>query len=349
MVKVRINRKGKQGVSPITNKGTLSQCTGMGYVIIPEDVDREQYISSCFRKSRISIIDDVYGNVIHECYITREALENVKFPENVGERGMPVVWVSQQFSQSPMVIGTFVNNEKISLRKDEEIHINKFYGDGSVNIDGNPKNGTLFIGVSSKKYSRIKIFTDGSENSLLEVKSSGTIKAESDKRIEATSYGEIEVKVVDPETENESGIKSDKEETIIYAEYGEEEDKNDKDFSKTTINKDGFTTETKVEDTKYKHYVNKDNFEIIYQDCSIKAEEGGLVISQGDNSLLEIKGGKVSLINSSTGLKDILSNIVDAIKTLTVSTGVGPSGTPLPPTIQKTTQIETLLKNLFNK
>mgnify|MGYP006920888275 FL=1 len=56
----------------------------------------------------------------------------------------------------------------------------------------------------------------------------------------------------------------------------------------------------------------------------------------------------MSFINNSTGMNELMTKIVDAVKTLTVSTAVGPSGTPLPPTIQKTTELEQLLKKFFN-
>ena len=67
-----------------------------------------------------------------------------------------------------------------------------------------------------------------------------------------------------------------------------------------------------------------------------------------DKVSIEFKGNKASLKNDSTGLKTILKDLFTAIKTLTVSTGVGPSGTPLPPTIQKVTQLEQKTDQLFN-
>lgn len=56
---------------------------------------------------------------------------------------------------------------------------------------------------------------------------------------------------------------------------------------------------------------------------------------------------KVSIEVGGVKLADTLANLCDAIKTLTVSTGVGPSGTPLPPTIQKVQQLENDFKTLF--
>lgn len=67
-----------------------------------------------------------------------------------------------------------------------------------------------------------------------------------------------------------------------------------------------------------------------------------------DKISIEFSGNKASLKNDSTGLKTILKDLFTAIKTLTVSTGVGPSGTPLPPTIQKVTQLEQKTDQLLN-
>lgn len=67
-----------------------------------------------------------------------------------------------------------------------------------------------------------------------------------------------------------------------------------------------------------------------------------------DEISMKFIGNKASLKNGSIGIKSILNDILTAIKTLTVSTGVGPSGTPLPPTIQKVTALEQNVNNLLN-
>lgn len=77
------------------------------------------------------------------------------------------------------------------------------------------------------------------------------------------------------------------------------------------------------------------------------AKDDSWKVSQ-DKVTIELTGNKASLKNDSTGLKTLLKDILTAIKTLTVSTGVGPSGTPLPPTIQKITQLEQKTDQLLN-
>ncbi|WP_300727032.1 hypothetical protein [uncultured Rikenella sp.] len=55
---------------------------------------------------------------------------------------------------------------------------------------------------------------------------------------------------------------------------------------------------------------------------------------QVGNMIFQISDNKASLKNDSNDLKTILNDILTAIQNLTVSTAMGPSGTPLPPTVQ---------------
>lgn len=90
-----------------------------------------------------------------------------------------------------------------------------------------------------------------------------------------------------------------------------------------------------------------DSWKVKQNDVSIEMTSDLLKAKQ-DQVSIELTGNKASLKNSSTGLKAILNDILTAIKTLTVSTAVGPSGTPLPPTIQKVTTLEQNVNNLLN-
>ncbi len=84
-----------------------------------------------------------------------------------------------------------------------------------------------------------------------------------------------------------------------------------------------------------------------YGKTIITAKDDQYKVEQ-DKVSFELTENKASLKNDSTGLKTILKDLFTAIKSLTVSTGVGPSGTPLPPTIQKVTQLEQKVDNLLN-
>ena len=63
--------------------------------------------------------------------------------------------------------------------------------------------------------------------------------------------------------------------------------------------------------------------------------------------LIDGTDGKISIKNNATSLLDVFQDLKDLIGQITVSTGVGPSGTPLPPTIASLTAVETKFKNLL--
>ncbi len=66
-----------------------------------------------------------------------------------------------------------------------------------------------------------------------------------------------------------------------------------------------------------------------------------------DKTTIESSENKVSVNNDKVSLIDLFQMLSDTIKQLTVSTGTGPSGTPLPPTISQLKQFETKFKQLL--
>ena len=69
----------------------------------------------------------------------------------------------------------------------------------------------------------IQIMADGDENSLLEVRSAGSVKVSANQTVAVEAFTELTAKVVDPETENESGIKINKDELTVSSTYGDPE------------------------------------------------------------------------------------------------------------------------------
>lgn len=61
-----------------------------------------------------------------------------------------------------------------------------------------------------------------------------------------------------------------------------------------------------------------------------------------------LNGGKVLIKNKQVSLFSIMTDLADLLKQLKVSTPNGPSGTPLPPSIQAITKFETDLGKIMN-
>lgn len=77
-----------------------------------------------------------------------------------------------------------------------------------------------------------------------------------------------------------------------------------------------------------------------------EAAKEGLYLQIGQ-VVFSIKENKVALKNDLVDVKTILKDVLTIIKNLTVSTSMGPSGTPLPPTITAIQQCEQTISKLF--
>jgi hypothetical protein len=73
----------------------------------------------------------------------------------------------------------------------------------------------------------------------------------------------------------------------------------------------------------------------------VRMELNGLTIEA------DTVAGKVAVSASGVSLKGLMQSLATIIKQLTVSTPAGPSGTPLPPTMQAVVQFETDFKKLL--
>ena len=349
---IDIDLGGKQGVTP-ENNFLANQSVGFARVIIPKDRDRENYVLTCFRTGRIDLYDENNGQYLKQCFVTNEVLQNIRFPRGEGEIGDCVVWVSQPaLFSSPLVVGTFPMAGRVNLRSDEELVVHKEWDKGSVDIVGDAKTGSLVLSVSGQKFSKIKVVALGDENSSIDLKSNGSIIVEANKTIKGRSYGDLDIQVVNPENSDATGIIVTKDACDIAATYSFEEDGEDK-VTRHTLNvtKDGIESNSSIKGDEiiFSQVVTEEEYKTTFKDCILSLKEKIAVLSQGDSTKIEINDGKLALINQGQSLNSILSDIVSTIEGLTVATSMGPSGTPLPPTIQKTQKLSQDLSNLFSE
>ena len=80
---------------------------------------------------------------------------------------------------------------------------------------------------------------------------------------------------------------------------------------------------------------------------SVKINESASVIIDDDGVDVKMSKGKLKIENSENSLRALLEDVLDVISKITVSTGTGPSGTPLPPTINAIKQKKNDIKTLF--
>lgn len=198
-----------KGVSRFGQYNTPPQI-GYGYVYIPMGIDRDEFVKTCYRKSRISIMLDQGGGVINECYITQEVLNNVVFPDFNGLTGTPIVFVTDDFNTKPIIVGTLREPDNFNVREDGEIVHEVSYGNTIISISGSAKEGNLGISVSGETPNRIFISCVGGGESKIDIEADNAVSIKANSKVDVTAYEELSVKMKDVDSEIISELFADK-------------------------------------------------------------------------------------------------------------------------------------------
>ena len=78
--------------------------SGMGWLIIPSDLDREEYVRRVYETGYCMIITD-HNHPLREVAIPEHILRNLKFPATPDDRGSLVSWVAVPKTEQVVMIG----------------------------------------------------------------------------------------------------------------------------------------------------------------------------------------------------------------------------------------------------
>ena len=138
-----------EGVSK-TKRVNRSYQNGFGYIIVPSDVDRDQYIATCLREERVAIQLDFGMGFIQDCFITTSALREIKFPATPEELGSCVTFIGDEYHSAPVIIGVLSKRDESQLLEENVIKRDVSTKHASVNVESNGNTGEVFINVDSK-------------------------------------------------------------------------------------------------------------------------------------------------------------------------------------------------------
>lgn len=198
-----------QGVSrdALNNfKSTLS----VAYIIIPDNFKGEgrvNFIQNCYRRERVSVMYEGGGLVKHDCFITTEALYNIKFPEKtisedlskgstVSRLGSMVIVLGEPYHDQTFVVGTVSKLDDSNMFQESEFKVVRGK-DGSValiSIDGISGNVNITtFGASTGGDFNINI-ANQSNGAKLNLGVRGDININVTGNVNLTSAGDVNVK-----------------------------------------------------------------------------------------------------------------------------------------------------------
>jgi len=132
---------------------------GIGYIVIPDENLREQYIADCYRTKTLTINGGLGYSYFYNVPCPPNVLQNIKFPDKGEKRGTAVIWVKHGISGMPIIINWLENaNDYYQLKPNQN---RKTIGDENRNIeiftDGNETNFQITLIGDSEFPSKFNI------------------------------------------------------------------------------------------------------------------------------------------------------------------------------------------------
>ena len=167
-------------------KSFIRRSNGIAYIFIPPDVDRDQFVADCMNRGTVSICIEK-SEVIHNVLISKNALQDVEFPESTSELGSMVSFVTISEYSMPVILGVYNKIDETFGFLEHEFQLSKDFGGNSVNISGNGETGDLSIGIDANTGGSINITAVGNSDAKVKIKCSGNVEIESENEIKHTS------------------------------------------------------------------------------------------------------------------------------------------------------------------
>lgn len=300
--------------------------SGTGRLIIPDNIERDEYVANCFRTETISINAGLGYGTFHAVRCNVNILQELKFPKDSTEWGTPVVWVKDEMSGRAVIVSYLHPEGEYDNTTENQKRFSAYNGLKNVEVVLDSGNSTLFVNVlgDTEFPSNMKIkLSSPNKNSFFEIYSDNAVRVAA-----ADNVSLVSAKSVNCIITNEGDTAVD-----------------------ISIDKETISTKILDEDSKEK-------FSMLYKLGS------GLQIKDEFENFIQTKDGSVNInsneINLGTGkekmvlgdtLVDVLNSLIEAIMRITVTTPAGPSVPPLLNIAEFTTikgKLNTILSNLSN-
>lgn len=169
---------------------------GIAYVAIVRDVDRDKFITDCVLSGRISIRTED-GGIYHRCPVSKNIFNDIKWPEKWQDNGTPVVYVTDEKFQQPLVLGSLNFSDEIVDIKENGFKISREHRNNLVQLVGNTDSlGELLIFVEGVDESKLSIkITNDSNKGLVDIDVDGGFELKTINNINNTSQSGIVNKV----------------------------------------------------------------------------------------------------------------------------------------------------------
>lgn len=283
-----------------------------GYIMLPMDVEKEAYIDTVFRTNIVAVMMEG-GLFRNDVRITNEAINNIWFPEEPGEKGCQVIIASGDFLNQPTIIGTFIGNDEVPAWSEDIVRIKKQVKDVTMSMTIDPRNQEWNMNLTSfEKPVKFNVTLGGNEENKIRLQSSGEVEVVASKKVKITGYKEVIAEVVN----------------VI-----EDVKEKDKEIRRLTMNMEGMNFVWKTQDKTTTIKTDPNTVDVNFHDgkSHITMDESGVVLGyDNDAEMIQLTqnliklmtGQRVNINNAKEPLTlantliQLLNNVENQIMTL---------------------------------
>lgn len=287
----------------------LRDTAGIGYIIVPNDMDYYEYLNNCIRNSIVTILTDK-GELIKNVLVAKNIWQDIDFPKKKDERGSAIVWLNIPNKDKPVIM--VVLNKSDDLNKSTNINSFDFTRQSllsSCSVTGNGEEGVINFTTegSSQMSSKINFkITNDSELGEFNVYVQGDILFESENNFEIKIKNKLNIQIIDEvDEEKQTNISYELRKGFTYSdEFGNKIRLNEKgveiiDKNNNRINSDNNGVEVVVEDNKLS--VKKGVAGILFKKKFIKIDDSGITI-EALNDDVQINAGNNVIQMTNSGI-----------------------------------------------
>lgn len=150
--------------------------SGVGYVVLPIDISREEYVQYCLRTETVLMATDD-GGYHQSTPVDTLHFQLIEFPDKVGQAGSTVIYLTEEIKNKPFIIGV-LKNENIPASSNE----------GSLKLLKQLDSVYSFLSLSAKN--KFASLGCGGDSVLVSIFSQGNdarIKIEATERIDISA------------------------------------------------------------------------------------------------------------------------------------------------------------------
>ena len=190
----------EEDVIGIRNLDTGIGSAGVGFVVIPSEVDRVQYINDCYRTNTLTINGGKGYGYFSGVHADINVMQNIHFPTDEENRGTPVVWVKDAISQLPVIVGVLrKQNEYYSLNENQwRLKRGTETRNVEIFVDGTTAGLDITVLGDKDEPANIDIkLTSENKDSVLNVVSDNEINITGERAVNVTSNQKATLKVTE--------------------------------------------------------------------------------------------------------------------------------------------------------